>query len=95
MPPGWRARTRVRVAFRANNQVAQAIAARTGVGPAMLPHYIGRGEPELRLCRLDPVMPPREIWILTRRQDRKNLAIGAVVEHLMRRFADERSLFEA
>ncbi|AOB32697.1 LysR family transcriptional regulator [Bordetella sp. H567] len=84
-----------RVAFRANNQVAQAIAARTGVGLAMLPHYIGRREPALRLCRLGPVMPPREIWILTRRQDRKNLAVGAVVDHLIRRFAEERGLFEA
>lgn len=93
----WLAREypQARVAFRANNHVAQAIAARAGVGLAMLPHYIGRQDPALRLCRLDPVMPPRGIWILTRRQDRKNPAVGTVVDYLIRLFADERGLFEA
>ncbi|OZI66901.1 LysR family transcriptional regulator [Bordetella genomosp. 11] len=93
----WLAREypQARVAFRANNHVAQAIAARAGVGLAMLPHYIGRQDPALRLCRLDPVMPPRGIWILTRRQDRKNPAVSTVVDYLIRLFADERGLFEA
>lgn len=84
-----------RVAFRANNQIAQAIAARAGVGVAMLPHYIGRQDPALRLCRLEPVMPAREIWILTRRQDRQNPTIRTVVDHLLQVFADERALFAA
>src|ERR1700754_1063711 len=33
---------RARVSFRAGNQVAQATAARSGAGLALLPHYIGR-----------------------------------------------------
>ncbi|MCC8394291.1 LysR family transcriptional regulator [Paraburkholderia sp. MMS20-SJTR3] len=84
-----------RVAFRANNQIAQASAARSGVGLALLPHYIGRKEPDLRLCQITPVPPPREIWLLIREQDRNDLPVRTVVEHLMRAFADEERLFAA
>ncbi|ARP80150.1 LysR family transcriptional regulator [Bordetella genomosp. 8] len=92
----WLARTYpgARIAFKANNHVAQAAAARAGAGLALLPHYIGRGEPALRQCRLEPVPEPREIYVLTRGQDRNNPAIRFVVDHLLRVFADERTLFE-
>lgn len=86
---------RARIAFRANNQFAQATAARSGVGLALLPHYIGRREKGLRLCRYEPVPPLREVWLLMRRQDRKDLPIRTVVDHLTQAFADERALFEA
>jgi molybdate transport repressor ModE-like protein len=93
----WLAREypQARVAFRANNQVAQATAARSGIGLALLPHYIGRKEPDLRLCRLAPLPPAREIWLLIRRQDRSDLPVRTVVEHLIRVFADEQDLFVA
>lgn len=84
-----------RVAFRAGNHVAQAAAARSGVGLALLPHYIGRREAELRQCRTGPERPPREIWLLIRRQDRKNLLIRTVVEHMTQVFDNARALFEA
>jgi len=89
------AHPQARVAFRANNQVAQASAACAGVGLALLPHYIGRTTPPLRLCRLAPVMPAREIWLLTRRQDRKDLAVRTVADYLAQAFGDARALFEA
>lgn len=84
-----------RIAFRANNQFAQATAARSGVGLALLPHYIGRQVPELRSCEMPAVPPARDIWVLTRRQDRKDLPIRVVVEHLTKAFADEKGSFEA
>ncbi|RDJ23131.1 LysR family transcriptional regulator [Bosea caraganae] len=92
----WLARQfpRARVSFRANNQVAQATAAKAEAGLALLPHYIGRTEPELRHCRLELAPPPREVWLLTRRHDRKDLPIRTVVEHLIGIFARERALFE-
>ncbi|MDB5807671.1 MAG: LysR family transcriptional regulator [Betaproteobacteria bacterium] len=83
-----------RVSFRTNNQFAQATAARAGAGLALLPHYIGRQESGLRLCRLAPIPTPREIWALLRRQDRKDLPIKTVLEYLARTFADEQALFE-
>lgn len=93
----WLARhfPKSRVAFRANNQVAQATAAQSGVGIALLPHYIGRTTPGLAPCKLEQAPPPREIMLLTRRQDRKDLPIRAVVDYLIQVFDDERALFEA
>lgn len=92
----WMARhfPRARVVFRANNQVAQATAALTGVGVALLPHYIGRSTPGLLPCDLAPLPPSREIWLITRRQDRKDVPIRTVVDYLLETFASERALFD-
>jgi molybdate transport repressor ModE-like protein len=84
-----------RVSLRANNQFAHATAAKTDAGLALLPHYIGRTEPRLRLCRLEPIPPLRELWLLTRRQDRRDSPIRTVVEYLRRIFTKDRALFEA
>ncbi len=92
----WLARhfPRARVAFRAGNQFAQAAAARAEAGLALLPHFVGRTDKRLSLCRLTPVPQPREIWLLTRRQDRKEMPIRTVVDALTTMFRDERALFE-
>jgi molybdate transport repressor ModE-like protein len=84
-----------RVAFRAANQFAQAAAARADAGLALLPHFVGRADKRLSLCRLTPVPQPREIWLLTRRQDRKEEPIRTVVDALIAMFRDERALFES
>ena len=93
----WLARhfPRARVAFRAGNQFAQAAAARADAGLALLPHFVGRADKQLSLCRLTPVPQPREIWLLTRRQGRKEMPIRTVVDALTGMFRDERALFEA
>lgn len=92
----WLARhfPRVRTAFRANNHVAQATAAGAGAGIALLPHYIGRAAPGLRACALRLAPPPREIWLLTRGQDRKDLPIRTVIDYLVEVFDDARPLFD-
>ncbi|MEJ5976284.1 LysR family transcriptional regulator [Novosphingobium sp. PS1R-30] len=94
---GWLARhyPRRRVAFRASNQFAQAMAALSGAGLALLPHYIGRSEPGLRGCALDVAPPPRDAWMLIRRRDRGDLAIRTVAEGLAALFDAERALFAA
>jgi len=92
----WIARRypKARVSFRASNQFAQATAARSGAGIALLPHYIGRKDARLRLCTLDSTPPAREVWLLTRRADRKSPAIGFVIEHLVKAIVADRALFE-
>lgn len=94
---GWLLRQfpRARLAFRAENQVLQATAARAGAGIALLPHYIGRQVPELQLCPLAPVPPAREICVLIRGQDRNTAPIRAVVQHLVGAFRENRALFAA
>ena len=93
----WLARhfPRARVALRTDNQFAQAIAAAASVGVALLPHFIGRAGDRLDLCALANIPPPRELWLVTRRQDSKELAIRTVTDFLIQIFRDERELFEA
>lgn len=83
-----------RLVFRANNQVAQAIAARSGAGVAILPHYVGRTEAELRLFQLGPTPPARDVWILTRRAGWNDAPIRTVANHIACIFAQEQALFE-
>lgn len=92
----WLARSfpRARMSFRANSQIAQATAARAGAGIAMLPHFIGRQDDRLRPCALEHVPPARELWLITRGQSRKDLAIRTVVDFLTQIFSDERALLE-
>jgi DNA-binding transcriptional LysR family regulator len=91
----WLARhfSRARRPFRANNQFAQAIAARSGIGIALLPHYIGRAEPALQRCKLEPIPQPREVYLVWRRQNARTLPINIVVDHLVRVFDEDRALF--
>jgi DNA-binding transcriptional LysR family regulator len=93
----WIARhfPRARVSFRASNHVAQAVAAERGAGLALLPHYVGRTRTGLRRCELEPVPAQREIWVLIRRQDRTDVSIRTVVDHLVNVFTTAQSLFEA
>lgn len=93
---GWLARQfpRARLVLRANNHVAQAIAARSGAGLVLLPHYIGRNEPALRPIDLGAAPAPRDLFILTRRRDRTALAIRVISDEIVRIFATERALFQ-
>ncbi|QSN63099.1 LysR family transcriptional regulator [Caballeronia sp. M1242] len=86
---------RSRIAFRAENHIFQAIAARDGIGLALLPHYLGRSLPGLRLCAFGPVPPPRDMWLLIRRQDRNDATIRAVTQHLTDAFKASEQLFAA
>lgn len=86
---------RARIALRAENQVLQAIAAQSGAGLALLPHYIGRRVPDLRLCALGPLPSHREIWLLIRKQDRNSSAIRAVMQHLVDAFKGGEAMFAA
>jgi molybdate transport repressor ModE-like protein len=85
---------RARRAFRASNQFAQGIAARSGVGVALLPHYIGRAVSSLRWCDLGPVLAPREVFVVRRRQNARTMPINVVVDTLTRVFRQDRALFE-
>jgi DNA-binding transcriptional LysR family regulator len=85
---------RKRVAFRTNSQFAQAAAARADAGIALLPHFIARADDALVLCHLDTEPPSRDLWMLTRRQERRDAPIQIVKEYLKEIFLAERALFE-
>lgn len=84
---------RARVAFRAKDQFLQSIAARSGAGLALIPHFIGRSDPLLRPCDLGSLPPSRDVYLLTRSRDRKDASIRAVADEVLRMFDAERELF--
>lgn len=82
-----------RVAFRAKDQFLQSIAARSGIGLALIPHYIGRSDPALRICDLGSCPPSRDVYQVTRRRDRCDAAIRLVAEEIVGIFEQARDLF--
>lgn len=84
---------RSRVAFRAKDQFLQSIAARTGAGLALIPHYIGRSDPMLRMCDLGSLPPSRDVYLVTRRRDRKDAAIRLVADEVVTMFEQARDMF--
>jgi len=93
----WLSRTfpRSRVSVRSSNQLSQAAAARTGAGIALLPLYVGSSDPRLQLCPLEVEPPSREVWMVMRRQDRKDIAIRRVADYIEQLFFQERHIFAA
>jgi DNA-binding transcriptional LysR family regulator len=85
---------RERRPLRASNQFAQGIAARSGVGVALLPLYIDRGESSLQRCDLGPVPAPREVFVVRRRQNARTMPINVVVDYLVNVFKGDRAIFE-
>jgi hypothetical protein len=61
----------------------------------LLPHFVGRAYDGIELCPLQHAPPSREVWLITRRHDRKDLPIRTVVDCLAQVFDRERELFEA
>jgi DNA-binding transcriptional LysR family regulator len=83
-----------RDALCASSQFAQGIAARSGVGVALLPFYIGRAESSLRRCDLGPVPAPREVFVVRRRQNTRTMRVNVVVDCLVSVFKEDRAVFE-
>jgi len=80
----------IRIAFRANGLMAQAAAARSGFGIAVLPHYLAKG---LSRTDLDIVPPRRELWLLRRADGTHERLIRLVADKLAALFENEPDLF--
>jgi DNA-binding transcriptional LysR family regulator len=86
---------RARIAFRADDHTAQAAAARAGAGIALLPHVIGREGDGLRRCAIGAAPPARDLWLVTRRPERKHPAVRVVADFLFEAIARESALLAA
>lgn len=82
-----------RLVLRANSQASQARAAQAGYGIALLPHFLGRADPALSRIFLSEAPPPREIWLLARREAAAPVRLAR--DFLIELFRGERALFEA
>jgi DNA-binding transcriptional LysR family regulator len=78
-----------RVAIRADTQLAQAMAADTEVGIALLPNFLARQHPQLLACPLPHLPPPRQLWLVTHGIARNDLTIQTVSRFLLERFTRE------
>lgn len=71
------------VAFRTNDVITMAIAARAGLGVAVLPYFVGEDDPGL--IRLPSPEPPpvRDIWLVVHDDLRRAPRVRAVMEFLI------------
>jgi DNA-binding transcriptional LysR family regulator len=71
------------IVLRTNDLETQIAAARSGLGIAALPHYLGDGDPRLRRHDLPERPVSRDIWLLVHRDLRQVPAVRAVMEFLV------------
>lgn len=70
------------IMLRTNDLENQVAAARTGVGIAVLPHFVGDPDPRLKRYDVTPVPPSRDVWLLVHRDLRDSPLVRAVMEFL-------------
>ena len=94
-PEIWMARhfPRAPVVFRAKDQFAHSVAARSSAGLALLSHYIDRSDPLLRFCVLGFVPSSKDVFLLNRRRDRKETSIRIVTDEVVGLFEQAHELF--
>lgn len=83
-----------RVVVRVNGHIAQAAAARAGCGVALLPRFVGDGEPALVSLDLPARPPARSLFLLSRRDFRQVPRIGLARAFLAHAFEQERGRFD-
>jgi DNA-binding transcriptional LysR family regulator len=73
--------------LRSNSNYAQAVAAASGLGVALLPDYLGRSLARLVPIEFGQLPPNREIWILTRPDLASVPRVRIVMDHLIEKLA--------
>jgi len=70
------------IVLRSNDLENQAAAARTGVGLAVLPRFLGDTDPRLTRYDVTPPPPSRDVWLVVHRDIRQAPLVRAVMEFL-------------
>lgn len=84
-----------RFVYRTNSLVNQAVAARAGIGLALLPCYLGDGEPGLARALAEPIEElAGELWIVTHSDLRGTARVRAFFDVVGEGLVGERELFE-
>ena len=71
------------VVLRTNDLETQIAAARSGLGVAALPHYLGEGDPRLQRHDVPGRPVSRDVWLLVHRDLRQVPPVRAVMEFLV------------
>lgn len=81
--------------YRTNSLVNQSVAARAGIGLALLPCYLGDGEPGLVRALAEPIEElAGELWIVTHQDLKGTARVRAFFDVVGEGLARERDLFE-
>lgn len=84
-----------RFVYRTNSLVNQAVAARAGIGLALLPCYLGDGEPGLVRALTEPIEElAGELWIVTHSDLKGTARVRAFFDVVGEGLVRERELFE-
>lgn len=90
-----RAAARDAFAYRTNSLVNQLCAARAGIGLALLPCYLGDGDPDLARALREPLPElAGELWIVTHADLKGTARVRAFFDIVGEGLARERDLFE-
>jgi DNA-binding transcriptional LysR family regulator len=71
------------VVLRTNDLETQVAAARSGLGIAALPHYLGEGDPRLQRHEVSQKPISRDVWLLVHRDLRQVPTVRAVMDFLV------------
>ncbi len=83
------------VVYRTNSLVNQSVAARAGIGLALLPCYLGDNEPGLVRALAEPIEDiAGELWIVTHQDLKATARVRAFFDVVGEGLARERDLFE-
>jgi len=83
------------VVYRASSLVNQLIAAKAGIGLAMLPCYLGDPEPDLARAIADPVPElTSELWMVTHSDLKRTARVRVFFGRGRRGIAADRTLIE-
>jgi DNA-binding transcriptional LysR family regulator len=83
------------VVYRSNSLVNQLVAAKAGIGLALLPCYLGDGEAGVARALARPIAELEgELWIVTHADLRKTARIRAFFDLVGEQLAQQRALFE-
>jgi DNA-binding transcriptional LysR family regulator len=83
------------VVYRTSSLVNQCLAARAGIGVALLPCYLGDGERGLERALVDPVAElATELWMVTHRDLRNTARVRAFFDVVGGGMSGERGVFE-
>lgn len=78
----------------AHSLYGQLVAARAGLGLAVLPCFLGDPEPGLRKVELEGDMVEQEIWLVIHRSLAGSARVRAVADFMAELFAEKRALLE-
>ncbi|MFS8050166.1 LysR family transcriptional regulator [Rhizobium sp. BR 314] len=75
-----------RFALRSNSQTAQAAAAASGYGVALLPDWLAHSRQDLVVLDMGEAPPPRELWLIMRPDIARIPRVRLVADHLIDMF---------